>query len=97
MKNRVKFITGWNAGQRHANLAITPPDFTFDDKTPDFLAGYGFGWADRKAGKVADERAAANCIGEAWQTYQSGGDIPKVKLPERAGKIVLADAMPGGA
>lgn len=80
MKNKPRFMTGFNAGSRHAALAITPPEFTMVDKTEDFKAGYRYGIRDRRAGILTDNEAATGAIDMAWHTYSNGGEVPSVTL-----------------
>ena len=80
MKSKSKFMTGFNAGSRHAKLSITPPEFTMIGKSVDFKAGYAFGIIDRRAGKLTDNTTATACINEAWRMYEQGGAVPVAKL-----------------
>lgn len=80
LKNRPRFMTGYNAGSRHAKFGTIPANYTHNDKSDDYKAGYQFGIRDRKAGILTDEDAATNAIYKAWDDYAKGGPIPTAAL-----------------
>jgi hypothetical protein len=80
MKLKAKFSLGYNAGLRHVGLSMAPRDFTLNDKTDDYKAGYRFGIRDRRAGIISDEKAAQGAYEMAWRSYAAGGDVPNVRL-----------------
>ena len=80
LKSKPRFMTGYNAGSRHAKFGIVPPEFTMQDRTDDFKAGYKFGIIDRRAGKPTDNTAATGCINAAWDIYSKGGEVPHASL-----------------
>jgi hypothetical protein len=91
-----KFSIGYNAGHRHVMLGkAEDPEFTFLDKSEEYLAGYAFGAADQKAGIISDKETCERLIRKGWQVFLSGGVIPKAKLPASAGKVILTSDVPG--
>lgn len=79
-KNKARFMTGYNAGSRHAKLSITPSDFKISEMSADFQMGYQFGFQDRRSGRLTDNDAATMCINEAWRIYNNGGSPDKLVL-----------------
>jgi hypothetical protein len=81
-KNKSRFSTGFNAGQRHVRYRGKPPAFDVTCMSGDFQCGYVYGVVEARSGSITDNLACGKRIEFCWTIYEAGGLPPMdAKLP----------------
>jgi hypothetical protein len=97
MKSKTRFMIGYNAGSRHEKLGVPVTPGLFADKSPDYIAGHGFGVADRRAGVLTDNDAATRRIDVAWGLYSQGAPLAAPVVSLIGASTRPDDVIPKGA
>lgn len=81
-KSKVRFSTGFNAGQRHLRYRGKPEAFDVTRMSADFQCGYVYGVVEARSGSITDAAACGKRIEFCWTIYEAGGLPPlDAKLP----------------